>query len=203
MSNMIKLQIEKILHEKKISKTIFAQIMGIKKQNVNLLLETRNIDKIQEIADRLGVDLNDLLFEKKEEKIVPTINGFVEVNSEIYPIKDREQIVNLIDKIDGIVHIPSCTRGENLREYIQSFYSKSVGNNQSGGIMMRYGINEIFTLTYDDKSKRFALTICKGDGITEYTTYNLESYYYIELIDTSAKHTLVDDITDYIEYVYK
>lgn len=203
MSNMIKLQIEKILHEKKISKTIFAQIMGIKKQNVNLLLETRNIDKIQEIADRLGVDLNDLLFEKKEEKIVPTINGFVEVNSEIYPIKDREQIVNLIDKIDGIVHIPSCTRGENLREYIQSFYSKSVGNNQSGAIMMRYGINEIFTLTYDAKSKRFTLTLCKDNGITEYTTYDVESYYYIELIDTSATHTLVDDITDYIDYVYQ
>lgn len=203
MNNMIKLQIEKILHEKKISKTIFAQIMGIKKQNVNLLLETRNIDKIQEIADRLGVDLNDLLFEKKEEKIVPTINGFVEVNSEIYPIKDREQIVNLIDKIDGIVHIPLCTRGENLREYIQSFYSKSVGNNQSGGIMMRYGINEIFTLTYDDKSKRFALTICKGDGITEYTTYDLETHNYIEVIDISAKHTIIDDIIDYIEYVYK
>jgi DNA-binding Xre family transcriptional regulator len=199
----MKLQIEKILHEKKISKTIFAQMMGIKKQNVNLLLETRNIDKIQEIANILRVDINDLLFEKKEEKIVPTINGYVEVENEIYPIKSREQYVSLMDKIDGIVHIPSCTRGENLRENILSFYSKSIINNQSGAIMMRYGINEIFTLTYDAKSKRFTLTLCKDDGITEYTTYDVESYYYIGLIDTSAKHTLVDDITDYIEYVYK
>ena len=53
---MVKLQIEKILHEKKITKTAFADMLGIKKQNVNLLLETRNIDKIQEIADALGLN---------------------------------------------------------------------------------------------------------------------------------------------------
>lgn len=202
---MMKLQIEKILHEKKISKTIFAQMMGIKKQNVNLLLETRNIDKIQEIANILRVDINDLLFEKKLETIIPTItiNGFVEVDSEIYRIKSREQYVSLMDKIDGIVHIPSCTKGENLRENIQSFYSKSVKENQNGAIMMRYGINEIFTLSYDAKSKKFALTLCKDDGITEHTTYDLEHYDYIELIDTSAKQTIVDDIMDFIEYVYE
>lgn len=200
---MMKLQIEKILHEKKISKTIFAQMMGIKKQNVNLLLETRNIDKIQEIANILRVDINDLLFEKKEEKIVPTINGYVEVENEIYPIKSREQYVSLMDKIDGIVHIPSCTRGENLRENILSFYSKSIINNQSGAIMMRYGINEIFSLAYDAKSKRFTLTLCKGDGITEFNTYDVEHYYYIEKVDTSANLTLVDDIMDFIEYVYE
>jgi DNA-binding Xre family transcriptional regulator len=31
---MVKLQIEKILHEKKITKTAFADMLGIKKQNV-------------------------------------------------------------------------------------------------------------------------------------------------------------------------
>ena len=58
---MIKLRIEEILHEKRIKKTEFAEMLGIAKQNVNTLLETRNLDKIKEIADALGVDYMDLL----------------------------------------------------------------------------------------------------------------------------------------------
>lgn len=200
MSNVVKLQIEKILHEKKITKTAFAEMLGIKKQNVNLLLETRNIDKIQEIADALGVDFNDLLFEKKVE-VASSINGYVEVDSEIYPIKSREQFVTLIDKVNGIVHIPSCTRGENLKENIEAFYYKSISNNaESGAIMMRYGINEAFTLSYDSDFKRFGLTICKGDGVTEYISFDFAKYNQPQMRE---KNYLVDDIMDFIEDVYE
>ena len=57
---MIKLRIAEILQEKGISKTEFAERMGIKKQNVNVLLETNNIRKLEEMADVLGVQLTDL-----------------------------------------------------------------------------------------------------------------------------------------------
>ena len=198
-SNMVKLQIEKILHEKKITKTAFAEMLGIKKQNVNLLLETRNIDKIQEIADALGVDFNDLLFEKKVE-VAPSINGYVEVDSEIYPIKSREQFVTLMDRVNGIVHIPSCTRGENFKENIEAFYYKSINNAESGAIMMRYGINEVFTLTYDSDHKRFSLTLCKGNGVIEFMTFDFTKYNQPEMPE---KNHLVDDIMDFIEAVYE
>lgn len=198
-SNMVKLQIEKILHEKKITKTAFAEMLGIKKQNVNLLLETRNIDKIQEIADALGVDFNDLLFEKKVE-VAPSINGYVEVDSEIYPIKSREQFVTLMDRVNGIVHIPSCTRGENLKENVEAFYYKSINNAVSGAVMMRYGINEVFTLTYDSDFKRFGLTICKDDGVTEYMSFDFAKYNQLAMRE---KNHLVDDIMDFIEAVYE
>ena len=202
VSNMIKLQIEKILHEKRITKTAFAEMLGIKKQNVNLLLETRNIDKIQEIADALGVDFNDLLSEKEVE-VTPIVNGYVEVDSEIYPIKNREQFVALIDKVDGIVHIPLCARGENLKNNIESFYYKSINNAVSGAIMMRYGINEVFTLSYDSDSKKFSLTLCKGDGVTEFMTFDLAKYNQIKTPEIQGKNHLVDDIMDFIEAVYE
>ena len=199
---MVKLQIEKILHEKKITKTAFAEMLGIKKQNVNLLLETRNIDKIQEIADALGVDFNDLLFEKKVE-VASSINGYVEVDSEIYPIKSREQFVTLIDKINGIVQIPSCTRGENLKKNIEAFYYKSINNAESGAIMMRYGINEVFTLTYDSDHKRFSLTLCKGNGVIEFMTFDFAKYNQSDAPQSHHKNHLVDDIMDFIEAVYE
>ena len=96
---MIKLQIERILHEKRISKTAFADMLGIKKQNVNGVLETRNLDKIQEIANVLGVNYLELITDKEEAK-KPTINGFVEYNEKIYKIASREDLENLLNTIE-------------------------------------------------------------------------------------------------------
>lgn len=98
---MIKLQIEKILHDKKITKTAFADMLGIKKQNVNMLLETRNIDKIQEIADALEVDFMDLLAVKNEEDTTPIINGYIEYNNQIHAIKSIEDFNNLANIINN------------------------------------------------------------------------------------------------------
>lgn len=45
---MIALRIEEILRERGITKTQFAEMMGVAKQNVNLLLNTNNTQKIRE-----------------------------------------------------------------------------------------------------------------------------------------------------------
>lgn len=97
---MIKLQIERILHEKRIKKTEFADMLGIAKQNVNTLLETRNLDKIQEIANVLGVDYLELITETEETEKT-TINGFVEYNEKIYRIASKEDLENLLQTIKG------------------------------------------------------------------------------------------------------
>ena len=57
---MITLRIEEILKERGISKTQFAEMMGVKKQNVNLLIETNNIQKLEQIAGVLGVNFMEL-----------------------------------------------------------------------------------------------------------------------------------------------
>ena len=73
---MIQLRIAEILQEKGISKTEFAEMMGIKKQNVNVLLETNNIKRLDEIATALNVELSELW--KGNNVSVKSINGFVE-----------------------------------------------------------------------------------------------------------------------------
>lgn len=90
---MITLRIEELLKEKGISKVQFAQMMNIKKQNVNVLLQTCNITKLQEIADVLQVKLTDLWVDDTNETNV--LNGYVEYNNTIYKIKTVEDLTNL------------------------------------------------------------------------------------------------------------
>ena len=96
---MIRLRIEEILRSKGLSKTQFAEMCGIKKQNVNTLLDTNNIVKLQEIADVLGVKWTDLIEENTTES--PLINGFIEFNGEIYSIKSIEDLNNFVTIVNS------------------------------------------------------------------------------------------------------
>ena len=93
---MIRLRVEEILKEKGISKVQFADLMGIKKQNVNVLLETNNIKKLEEIATVLGVDLTDLWIDTKTEETI-SINGFIEFDNNVYTIKTAEYFNRLVE----------------------------------------------------------------------------------------------------------
>ena len=91
--NMIKLRIEDILRERGISKTQFAEMMGIAKQNVNLLLNTTNTTKMEKIAEVLGVKFTDLFVYDGEQE---ELNGFVEYKGEVYRIKTKADLENLL-----------------------------------------------------------------------------------------------------------
>lgn len=97
---MIRLRVEEILKEKGISKVQFADLMGIKKQNVNVLLETNNIKKLEEIATVLGVDLTDLWIDTKTEEII-SINGFIEFDNNVYTIKTADDFNRLVEIISN------------------------------------------------------------------------------------------------------
>lgn len=99
MGNMIKLRIEQILQEKRITKSAFADMLGKKKQNINTILDTRNLDKIQEIADILGVDYLDLITDKEKEQ-KPNLNGYVEYKEKVYKVTNKEDLVNLLKIIE-------------------------------------------------------------------------------------------------------
>ena len=92
--NMITLRIAEILAEHNISKTQFAEMMGVKKQNVNLLIETNNIQKLEQIAEVLGVDFSDLFVDDKQPQ--DELNGFVEYKGEIHRIKTKADLENLL-----------------------------------------------------------------------------------------------------------
>lgn len=94
---MITLRIEEILRERGITKTQFAEMMGVAKQNVNLLLNTNNTQKLEKIAEVLGVEFTDLFV--LNNKPQDELNGFVEYKGEVYRIKTKVDLIELLNDI--------------------------------------------------------------------------------------------------------
>ena len=94
---MITLRIEEILKERGISKTQFADMMGVAKQNVNLLLNTTNTQKMEKIAEALGVKFTDLFM--VDDQFQEELNGFVEYKGEVYRIKKKTDLEDLLKQI--------------------------------------------------------------------------------------------------------
>lgn len=86
-----------ILRSKGISKTDFAEMMGIKKQNVNALFQTKNILTLRRAAKVLDVPVEMLISSPEEPDI--EINGYIEVNGKMVKVKDRNDIVNLLSEL--------------------------------------------------------------------------------------------------------
>ena len=193
------LRIKEIAKAKGITMGEIADKMGINPVNLSASLNGNpTLNRLQEVAAILGVEISDLFIQDSSY-----INGYIETGNNLYPVKSKEQLIGIIDKVDGIVQIPSCTRGKNLKENIEAFYYKSINNAESGAIMMRYGINEVFTLTYDSDHKRFSLTLCKGNGVIEFMTFDFAKYNQSDAPQSHHKNHLVDDIMDFIEAVYE
>ena len=189
---MAKIIVREILKEKGISIKELAGEMGVTPSAVSQLLANPNpsIQQLARIARIIGVDVMDLFAQD-----FSYINGYVEAGDNIYPIKSREQFISLIDKVDGIVHIPSSPRQDTFKNTIMNFCSSSINKGESGAMMMRYGVNEVFTLTFDSESKRFSLTQCIGNGKIKFNTFENPA-------DKDIRH-FVEQILSQIESVYE
>ncbi len=88
---------EDILRSKGISKTEFAEMMGIKKQNVNSLFQTKNILTLRKAAIVLDVPFELLISNADEPDI--EINGYIEINGKMVKVRDRSDIVNLLSEL--------------------------------------------------------------------------------------------------------
>lgn len=95
---MITLRIEDMLRERGISKTQFAEMMGVAKQNVNLLLNTNNIKKVEEIANKLGVKFSDLVVDT-DNNPQQQVTGYIEFAGEIIKISTVSDIEQVLEKI--------------------------------------------------------------------------------------------------------
>ena len=95
---MITLRIEDMLRERGISKTQFAEMMGVAKQNVNLLLNTNNIKKVEEIANKLGVKFSDLIVDT-DNNTQQQVTGYIEFAGEIIKISTVSDIEQALEKI--------------------------------------------------------------------------------------------------------
>ena len=189
---MAKIIVREILKEKGISIKELAAGMGVTPSAVSQLLANPNpsIQQLERIANVIGVDVMDLFAQD-----FSYINGYVETGDNIYPIKSREQFIGLIEKVNGIAHIPSSPRQDVFKNTIMDFCRSSINEGKSGAMMMRYGVNEVFTLSFDSESKRFSLTQCIGNGEIKFNVF--ENYADKDI------RLFVEQILYQIESVYE
>lgn len=196
---MAKVIIKEILKEKGISIKELARRMNITPSAVSQLLANENpsLFQLNRIAKAIEVNPMDLIAED-----FSYINGFIETDNKIYSIKSREQFITVINKVDGVIHIPICDRGRMLKDTIEDFFNRSISNMQNDAIIYRYGINKVFTLTFDAEVQRFHLTLCQGDGITEFKVFGINQYQNTLNTDIS-NNQIIDKIIDSIEVIYE
>lgn len=84
---------EELLSNAGINKAKFAELMGIARQNVLKLFETKNVLTLAKAASVLGVPIELLIYGHKSDQ---RINGFVEVDGVVHKIRSREDIEKLL-----------------------------------------------------------------------------------------------------------
>lgn len=193
------LRIKEIAKAKGITMGEIADKMGINPVNLSASLNGNpTLNRLQEVAAILGVEVSDLFIQDSSY-----INGYIETGNNIYPVKSKEQLIGIIDKVDGIVHIPSCSREEVLKIDVKNFCVNSVESNISGAIMKRYGINEVFTLSFDCDSQKFSLTLCVGDGNVKFQLFDTSKYRCGECFSLKEKNRMLEDILSCIDSIYE
>ena len=193
---MAKIIIREILKEKGISIKELAGGMGITPSAVSQILANPHpsIQQLERIANVIGIDVMDLFAQN-----FSYINGYIETGDNIYPIKSREQFVNIINKVEGIAHIPSFGREDKYKTEIKEFLNISIKESKSGAKMMRYGIDKVFTLSYDAESLKFSLTQCIGNGEIKFNLFAVKDYLNIEAYITQEFNRLLEAIHSEIE----
>ena len=91
---------EDILRAKGLSKTEFAEKMGIRKQNVNALFQTKNIITLKKAAEILDIPIDVLVSTSKTTDI--EINGYLEINGEMRRIKGKEDLIAVLSEINSL-----------------------------------------------------------------------------------------------------
>lgn len=92
---------EALVRQMGLSKKEFAERMGISKQNVNLVFKTKNILTLKKAAQVLDVPLETLIADATgQEEII--INGYVEVNRDLYRVRDKEELLRVLQVVEEL-----------------------------------------------------------------------------------------------------
>ena len=84
-----------LLANANLTKSQFAKQMGVARQNINKVLQTKNVIILQKVSTILNVPLNTLI----SGASTSLINGFIELNDKVYTIKTKEDLLNLIQQL--------------------------------------------------------------------------------------------------------
>lgn len=84
---------EEFLRGAGLTKAKFADAMGVARQNVLKLFETKNVITLSKAASVLGVSLDTLIYGQSEH----AIDGFVEVDGKVHRLRTKEDIERLLE----------------------------------------------------------------------------------------------------------
>lgn len=78
-----------------LNKAKFAEKMGVARQNIQKVFETKNVFTLIRAAEVLGVSLNHLISGNIQSETI--INGYIEVNGTIHKVQSKQDLLNLIE----------------------------------------------------------------------------------------------------------
>lgn len=89
-----------LVEQRGMSKAEFAKQMGIVRQNLDAMLESKkkDINTVIRMAEVLGLSLDEFLYGKQTVKI----NGFVNVDDTIYTISRKEDLQKVLADIEKL-----------------------------------------------------------------------------------------------------
>ena len=78
-----------------LNKAKFAEKMGVARQNIQKVFETKNVFTLIRAAEVLGVSLNHLISGDMQSE--NSVNGYIEVNGTIHKVQSKQDLLNLIE----------------------------------------------------------------------------------------------------------
>ena len=89
-----------LVEQRGMSKAEFAKQMGIVRQNLDAMLDSKkkDINTVIRMAEVLGLSLDEFLYGKQSVKI----NGFVSIDDTVYTIKQKEDLTKVIEEIEKL-----------------------------------------------------------------------------------------------------
>ena len=78
-----------------LNKAKFAEKMGVARQNIQKVFETKNVFTLMRAAEVWGVSLNHLISGNIQSETI--INGYIEVNGTIHKVQSKQDLLNLIE----------------------------------------------------------------------------------------------------------
>ena len=84
-----------LLNNAGLNKAKFAEKMGVARQNIQKVFETKNVFTLMKAAEVLGISLNHLI--SGEVQSENSASGYIEANGTIYKVQSKQDLLNLIE----------------------------------------------------------------------------------------------------------
>ncbi len=88
-----------LLKERNLTQKDFCEKLGKSKSNWDNIVKTNNLEMLDKIAKILGMKLEDVIGLHRQKF---SVSGFVKVDDSIFEIRGRDDVENVLKKIDEL-----------------------------------------------------------------------------------------------------